>query len=205
MGMTVIGSIIGEAETVATGGWWPIVKRLLPFVGVALIALAVWHWYSDKVAAAYERGSNEQNAADGRAVTRAFIAATAEQHATVIAAVAKSDAISKEKAHDLASDTSDTDRAAAAIGMRHDARQAALSAAGNGGAVALPGAGPVADEAACATEGGLPFNAALALATDAEHDADTLRALQGWVRDQAAAWPISTTKSAPPPITPEPH
>ena len=167
--------------------------KLLPYLallaGLVAAAWAVRNWHVHAVNAAYTRGSDEQVAADGRAVTRAFVAANAAQDKLIAKLTADQSIISGKAEHDLSAANDDIDRRAAELRRLRAQAQAAAGRAVDGSAVAVPGAASLVDDAACTKAGGVPFDAALLMATDAEHDAAKLRGLQGWLAEQRDAWP----------------
>jgi len=172
-------------------------------VGAAVLLLllfgAAWtvrSWHVNAVDAAYTQGSKDQAVADEKAFVEALVASKTKQNKTIADLTAKQTAITERKSDELAQATDIIDRRAAELRRMHRQAQAekARGAGGSDPSAAVSKAASAADDAACTQAGGVPFDAALALAVDAEHDAAKLTKLQEWILEQEAAWPVNSSE-----------
>ena len=171
-------------------------------IAAALAMLAIWHWHTGKVDAAYIKGAHEQNVADLAAFTKAANDAKALQHATVEKTAAKSDGISKETGHAFDKTAVDLARGVADLRMRWAAYYASVGIAGQGGAATPASAAAAVDGPACV--GTVDLETAIASAEAADRSAAQVNGWIDWYQMQAAAWPASEPVATPRPneVTP---
>lgn len=153
---------------------------------IALLLAVLWH--NSKVnaleAAAYKRGADDTLRAVDEEQARADRIAAAK----AAARQAKQDAVSKEKADDLARTNADIDARAAAARVRHEARRSVRdSAPGDQGG---EGEAPRGVEEAPPCDG-LPWSVAFPLMVQAEQNQAQLNAILDWEdeQDRIADWP----------------
>ncbi|WP_426163133.1 hypothetical protein [Sandarakinorhabdus sp. DWP1-3-1] len=165
----------------------PKVLRILAVIALlAGLIFAAHRWHGGRVDALVAAARKEQREADATAVAKAFAAATAER-ARLNAAIAARDAKIRETTDAaLRHEQADNARRTADLGRLWRARRADPGRPGNADLPGPASAASLAADAACTAAGGIPFEPALAVVTDAENDAARLRAWQAWWAGVAA-------------------
>lgn len=158
------------------------------FAGVVALALA-WHWHGRKVDLAYASGARVQADADGQRFDAAGLAAAAAQNALVATLAARQSRISKGTDDALLVRNADLARRYDDLRLRWTARRTDPRGPGQNGAIAVPGAAVIADDAACAASGWVSFDTAAAAAEAADTAIAKDDAWRAWAAAQTAAWP----------------
>lgn len=166
---------------------WNLVRRLLPYIGIALALLALWRWHDGKVEAAFEAGAVKQAAADLKAIERAEKAATARQAAIIAARVKSATAINERTTDALEKRNAALARSYDDLRMRWAAYRANQGGPGNSDATAVSGS-PAS--VACAPAAGfVPVETAIAPSEAADRYAAQLNGWIDWYEANKAAWP----------------
>lgn len=164
-------------------------RPLLYGLAGALALLLLWRWHDGKVDAAFVAGGQAQAVVDRDRIAAASAAAVTAQRERIANLATRQARISKGTDDALDARADDLDRRHDDLRLRWAAYRADRRRAGEDRSTALSGTAASVDDAACAAEGWVAFDAAAAAAHAADAAIAKDDAWIAWAQAQGAVWP----------------